>query len=254
MIRRTFRQKTPEGRVLKEFKYGEITGVIILGNYSINGLALLPDGHPWLDTERFPLMGGIPTTVHGGITCREEQFVGFDTSDDGYHPEGKITRHLDVDLWNGRKSHVWTLEEVEEETRVLCHEALKAWDLDHSDHLTVLCGPMTGEPAFNYPAFWKAARKLRDKGINVVSPAETPTGQQMEPPAEFHVTDYRRYMLYSLTRLLTAARYKGIPSICLLPGWERSKGAQLEKAVAEAIGLNVWLLKDLLNEKETPNE
>lgn len=254
MIRRTYHMEYPDGRVLKEFKYGEITGVIILGDFSINGFALLPDEHPWLETERYPLMEDIPTTVHGGIAYRKWGFVGFDTSDDGYHPEARYVGPEGAKEWNRDRDHVWTLEEVEEETRVLCHEALKAWDLDHSDHLTVLCGPMTGEEKFNYPAFHQAARQLRDKGINVVSPAETPTGQQMKPPAEFHVTDYRRYMLYSLTRLLTAARYKGVPSICLLPGWERSKGAQLEKAVAEAIGLNVWLLKDLLNEKETPNE
>lgn len=250
MIRRLYL----DGRVLKRFKYGEMTGIVLLGKWAIGGCVHLPDGHPWLDTDRYPLMEDIPTSVHGGIIFREGPLVGFDTSDDGYHPEARLVGYEQAKEWNRGRDHVWTVEEAEEETRVLCHEALEAWALDRSDHLTVLCGPMTGEEKFNYPAFHRAAQQLRAAGYEVISPAETLTGRPMEPPAEFHVTDYRRYMLDSLESLLTATRYKGIPSICLLPGWERSKGAQLEKAVAEAVGLNVWLLKDLLNEKEPPNE
>ena len=95
-----------------------------------------------------------------------------------------------------------------------------------------LSGPMTGLPEYNYPAFAAAAQHLRDKGATVVSPHELPadcpgcanTGLEHS---------WAEHMRVDLAALLTC------DVIVLLPGWSESKGARLEKTVAEAVGLMV---------------
>jgi len=37
------------------------------------------------------------------------------------------------------------------------------------DH-TYICGPMTGMPKHNYPAFFKAAKRLNKNGVKTVNP------------------------------------------------------------------------------------
>ena len=89
-----------------------------------------------------------------------------------------------------------------------------------------LSGPMTGIAKLNYPAFEAAAKKLRAKGATVISPHEiVPPGR---PP-----WTWEQHMAADLAALFTCTH------IVLLHGWETSRGAQLEKTVAEAIGLPV---------------
>ena len=85
-----------------------------------------------------------------------------------------------------------------------------------------ISGPMTGYENFNYPAFNAAATKLRFAGHHVENPAENPA------PA---CGSWVAYMELSLAQLVTCN------AIVLLPGWEQSKGARLEYAVARAMGL-----------------
>lgn len=89
-----------------------------------------------------------------------------------------------------------------------------------------LSGPMTGLPEHNHPAFEAAAERLRSQGVQVISPHE------ITPPRVGPWT-WEAHMRADLAALLTA------DVIVLLPGWETSRGAQLEKTVAEAIGLSV---------------
>lgn len=99
---------------------------------------------------------------------------------------------------------------------------------------TYIAGPMTGYPDFNYPAFLAAATELRAQGIRVLSPTEH-TGD--EPPAAYDAErPYAYYLRRSLAMLLDC------DSIVLLPGWENSAGARLEKQIAEALGMpiSVW--------------
>lgn len=240
---------------------------IVMGPFSINGYLTLPPDHPWLDDDTYPDSWRIPADVHGGITYREGSTIGFDTSHagDAYHPEspcgpklytGTTLSSLIEANSIDNNPRVWTVNSVLWELSALFRQAQEAYRdyLSQGPQLVILCGPMTGKEKFNYPAFHQAAKDLRDAGYEVISPAETAHGQPLEPPAEFTITDYRRYMLYSLESLLTATRFDGIPSICLLPGWESSKGAQLEKQVAEAVGINVWLLKDLLPDQKKEGE
>ena len=91
---------------------------------------------------------------------------------------------------------------------------------------TYLAGPMSGLPNHNYPAFKAAAEQLRGQGVQVISPHEiTPPGNGP--------WSWQEHMRVDLAALLTCE------DIVLLPKWETSRGAQLEKTVAEALGLSV---------------
>ena len=88
-----------------------------------------------------------------------------------------------------------------------------------------LSGPMTGLPDFNRPAFHAAAATLRAQGHVVINPAEVDLG----PDATW--VDYMRVHLAEIARRVT--------QVFVLPGWESSRGAQLEVHVARALGLPV---------------
>jgi hypothetical protein len=92
--------------------------------------------------------------------------------------------------------------------------------------IAYLSGPMTGLPGQNYAAFQAAAERLRAQGVQVISPHEiTPPG--VGP------WSWEAHMRVDLAALLTA------DVIVVLPGWEGSRGALLEKTVAEDLGLVV---------------
>lgn len=82
-------------------------------------------------------------------------------------------------------------------------------------------GPMTGLPDMNFPAFHAAAEVLRELGHEVVNPADAGAGAGLS---------YEDYLRRDLADLL------GCNAICLLPGWERSKGATVEEHMARALG------------------
>lgn len=107
-----------------------------------------------------------------------------------------------------------------------------------------LAGPMRGYPEFNFPAFHRAARELRDIGFEVFSPAEkdierhgydisqdNPNGS-VEDAVENHGFSLRDALHDDLAWICKHATH-----IALLPGWERSDGARAEHATATALKL-----------------
>jgi hypothetical protein len=107
---------------------------------------------------------------------------------------------------------------------------------------TYLAGPMSGIPLFNFPTFDAAAADLRSKGITVVSPTDLDREAGFDPvslPADW---DWNIYP--GTLRIDAFLRDMHAISTCdaihLLPGWQESKGARAEKAVAEWIGLGVF--------------
>lgn len=97
-----------------------------------------------------------------------------------------------------------------------------------------IAGPMTGLPDYNYPAFNSAARRMRDFDWNVINPAENHDGNQALPHEEYMKTD--------IPQVATA------DALLVLKGWEASRGASLEVAVADACGLR------LLSHTQRPQE
>lgn len=89
-----------------------------------------------------------------------------------------------------------------------------------------LAGPMTGIENFNFPAFHEAAAVLRDKGHDVVNPADNFDGDQSRPWAE--------YLSKAVVQVADCA------GIVLLPGWEGSTGVELELAVARKHHLAIF--------------
>jgi hypothetical protein len=107
-----------------------------------------------------------------------------------------------------------------------------------------IAGPMRGCKNFNFPAFAAVAAKLRAEGHEVFSPAERDN--------EDHGTDISKDNLTGDEALATeqhgfnlrealADNMRWIAlkaeAIVLLPGWEGSKGAAAERALARALGL-----------------
>lgn len=105
-----------------------------------------------------------------------------------------------------------------------------------------LAGPMRGLPNFNANAFRVAAEELRAQGYDVFSPVEhseslygsfiysnNPNGDETITPI-----DSRRVFGDDCNYI---ARHADI--VALLPGWENSRGARAEYAIAIALDLEI---------------
>lgn len=113
-----------------------------------------------------------------------------------------------------------------------------------------LAGPMTQIPFFNFPAFNAAAQKLRASGHEVFNPAEcdidrhggidigadNPTG---DPKL---AEEKHNFSLRDALAEDTAYICKEADAIAMLPGWENSKGARAEHALAHALGHTIIYL------------
>lgn len=97
-----------------------------------------------------------------------------------------------------------------------------------------LAGPMTGLPDFNYPAFHKAAAKLRAEGYYVYNPAEI--AEDYGGTEGFDV----RQGFAEYTRIIC----EECDGVMMLPGWEKSTGATAEHALATALKLEITYLAE----------
>lgn len=103
---------------------------------------------------------------------------------------------------------------------------------------------MQGIKDFNFPKFDSAAEELRKMGHEVFNPAardikvhgevfDSPTGDLKDiTPRGF---DLRKALAADTAYICLRA-----DAIALLPGWENSKGARAEHALAVALGLVIF--------------
>ena len=110
-----------------------------------------------------------------------------------------------------------------------------------------LAGPMRGIPKFNFPAFHKAAKKLRKQGYTVFNPAEADTKRHGTDIGKDNPTGSEKQAMVDHGFNLRVALGDDLEWICkhadavaLLPGWRKSRGAKAEKATADALGLEVF--------------
>lgn len=96
-----------------------------------------------------------------------------------------------------------------------------------------ISGPMSGLPRLNWPLFNRTAVRLRNLRWEVVNPVAI----NNDPEADW---------LDCIAADVVAMR--GCTAICMLPGWEASFGARIERLVAERMGLEIFDLADLVRE------
>lgn len=102
----------------------------------------------------------------------------------------------------------------------------KPWDV-------YLSGPMSGLPNHNVEEFNRAAAALRAVGWTVFNPAESFEGRLDLPRKD--------YMAVDIEALLAVAKNSGC--VAVLPGWEKSRGAQTEVRIAHELAMPVWKLE-----------
>ena len=91
-----------------------------------------------------------------------------------------------------------------------------------------IAGPMSGLPQYNCPAFEEAERLLKNwfPDSAIINPAKN--------FGDDRTLDYAIYMRQSIHQLLMA------DAICLLPEWENSRGARIEREIADCLNLKVF--------------
>ena len=90
-----------------------------------------------------------------------------------------------------------------------------------------VAGPMSGLPKKNFPAFMRATRLLRKKGYKVVNPAEL---ENVKPLCRTWEECLRRDLVHVLKKCY---------GLATLPGWTKSRGANLEVYVAKQLDMVV---------------
>lgn len=93
-----------------------------------------------------------------------------------------------------------------------------------------IAGPMTGLPNFNRENFNRAAARLKKDGWDVKNPADL---------GDIPGATWEDYIRLGLKSLLTCS------TIYMLKGWEGSKGAKIELAVAKELGMKELYEKGL---------
>lgn len=103
-------------------------------------------------------------------------------------------------------------------------------------------GPMRGHADWNFPAFFAASEFLEQQGYAAINPAQLDcdAGYPLERLKLLTPEEFQEFLKGAMKRDLDAIQ--GCDALVLLPGWEKSKGARAERAVAEWAGLRVGYL------------
>lgn len=114
-----------------------------------------------------------------------------------------------------------------------------------------LAGPMRGRPQFNFPAFFAGEHALYATGWDAVY---NPARMDVEADGEATMTltdeyvgrpvNTRRYAKRDCAILIDVLRAEDGDAIVVLPGWEQSRGASAEVAVARWVGLPMLTLEE----------
>lgn len=109
--------------------------------------------------------------------------------------------------------------------------------------IVYIAGPMTGMPDWNYPAFFETEQQLRDMGHTPVNPAHHDglTVEEALANAGTHENPAQPWAYYMRRDLPHVAN---ADALCLLPGWQKSRGARLEVHVANTLGIPLKIIRN----------
>ena len=105
-----------------------------------------------------------------------------------------------------------------------------------------IAGPMKGFPAMNFDAFIEAASTLRRNGWSVISPAEMDMQEGFNP----HKTEPTKQFLDEAMKRDVEAIIHRADAMVMLPGWEKSTGAQAELWLAKWKHIPVYLYPSMV--------
>ena len=102
--------------------------------------------------------------------------------------------------------------------------------------MTYIFGPMTGIARWNFPAFFAEELLLLDSGVqHVYNPARVDMEVDHFDPDNPHPRPLKHYAKRDIDGLFACSQARG------LIGWQDSKGARAESAVAEWLGIHTAL-------------
>lgn len=100
-----------------------------------------------------------------------------------------------------------------------------------------VCGPMTGLPGLNFRAFFEADKQLRDCGYEVLNPADRAGRTEGMP-----------WSWYLRRCIKDVADSDGV---ALLTGWDKSKGAALERHIAQQLNMPIRTVSEWMDDCPT---
>lgn len=106
-----------------------------------------------------------------------------------------------------------------------------------------VAGPMSGYENFNHPTFNKVSEKFTEEGWNVFNPAafDLVTYGSIERAAEAYADNKQEFLRYAMGIDLGWIAAKA-DAIAMLPGWENSKGARAEHALAVVLDIPIFYI------------
>ena len=107
-----------------------------------------------------------------------------------------------------------------------------------------LASKMRGLPSFGAEEFRKAARVLRERGFQVISPLEMDeaAGIRVDGLTGFEDLADQGFDIRKTLMLDLGVVLMDVDAVVLLPGWQDSLGAIAEYATAQAAGVPTWEL------------
>ena len=108
-----------------------------------------------------------------------------------------------------------------------------------------LAGPMRGVREFNFPAFRRATKILRDRGIDITSPHEMDEAAGFNWEGFSGTEDLAEYDFNIVERLCDdIAAVCDVDAVICLEGWTHSSGARAEASFAWAVGKDVYAFEE----------
>lgn len=106
--------------------------------------------------------------------------------------------------------------------------------------ITYVCGPISGYPNANEPAFRQAAQYLKTRDRVPVVPHDVDPVPHDGPCPQSHAAlTSGEHGVACYLRADLVALLERCDEVYVLPGWERSVGARLEIQVAAACGIPI---------------